>query len=192
MDPIILAKTYTTKFILPLLVKDNITYDKLFENNFVNAHISHSDFLPEHENSIIVAFSNIDFIGKQQLLFNDEELDYMLNDETEEWLLIYKLKEEYSEDYINFISGNYSLLSNNAKNKIISFWNATENSLLYSILHKDATNIKELIKSKNNPNNPWKRNYSGLLDKVKRNEELYKPPTLSSEIDYYYINKGDT
>lgn len=190
MDPIILAKTDTTKFILPLLVKDNITYDKLFESNFVNAHVIHSDTLPDDTTNIIVTFMDINFIGKHTSIFIEEEIDYLFNEEDESWKLIYKLDDKYSLDYIHFLAGEYSLLEQETKDKIFKFWKANTTSLLYSVLYKDSTNIQEYIKNIEHNRNPWKTLYVELLKRVQRKNELYKPPNLNNEIDFTIIN-GD-
>ena len=73
----------------------------------------------------------------------------------------------------------------------MTFWKATKESLLYSILHKNPDNIKTFIKKSENPNNPWKSIYIGLLNKLKRKEELYKAPNLNHEIDYYLTEERD-
>lgn len=191
MEPTILAKTNTSKFILPLLVKDDITYNNLFDINFNDAYITHSDFIAEYDSSITVKFIDINFIGKQYAMFDSEEIDYLVTDNEDGWKIIYKLKDIYATDYVHFLAGEYSLFSERAKRKIINFWKVSKDSLLYSILYKYPNNIDKFIKKANNHNNPWNKQYTGLLNKLKNKKELYKAPNLNSEIDFYIITEGD-
>lgn len=190
MNPLILAKTHTTKFILPLLVKDGITYEMLFSKNFVNAYITHPDFLPEYSNSILVLFADIDFIGNQYKLFKKEELDYYFEEETNTWKITYELEDEYSLDYINFISGNYSKLTEKTKQKILNFWKCNDESVLHAVLYKDAPKLQEIIKKLIHPKEQSGFLFKGIYNKIKNNDELYSSPNLNNEIDYYLYEEG--
>lgn len=191
MDAIVLNKTDTTKFLLPLLVKEGVTYKDLFNLNLSNAYITYSKILAEYENTIIVTYNTIDITSKYYNLFEAEFVDYALS-EDDVWIFVYKLDEKYAEDFMKFMTGRYSKLSDEVKHKILTFWEAKENTLLYSVLYKDPKNVYKFIKKFEDNSNAWKHIYLGMLKKVKFNRELYRIPIINREVDIFLYNEGSS
>lgn len=183
MDPILVRTTDTTKFLLPMVIKDGYTY-KDIQNNLIGTYISHSN-LPEYTECIIVVF-NEDVKPKCLL---DDYLAYVVsyNEEHDayDYMYIYQIEDNSLDDYFEFIKGQYSDFSTKLKLKILDFWQAKEDTFLYSILYKNQENIKKLIQKHKVENTTWNTLYSIWYYKLTNNKELYGLPNLKEEMYGY-------
>ncbi|MFW6225668.1 MAG: hypothetical protein ACOC3V_01755 [bacterium] len=167
MDPTLIVTTHTTKFILPLFVKENTKY-KDIQDTFINAYIADKK-LPEYDNCIFLVFSGHDYYNaenKETKYIKDNYKNIFINMELDnhDVIYIYDIPEEYLEDYFNFLQGNYKKFKESTKEKILKFWQVSEKSLLYNILYNNKDfdfekHIKENIKN----TSPWKNLYKKLL-----------------------------
>jgi hypothetical protein len=186
MDPILIHLTNTARFILPLMTSDGITY-KDIQTNLIGAYITTFDKLTNETECIFVVFNDdikVDYFRSNYIehisTFNEEY-------DTYDYIYVYKIEDNLLEDYFNFINGDYSQISEQNKQQILKFWEASETTLLYSILYKDKTNFKNLIKEHSIKNNPQQNLYNTFIDKYKGKKELYKIPNLKEEM-YGYKN----
>lgn len=132
--------TNTTKFILPLLFNEGTKYHELFNNFFINAYIAD-----------VANKSNDD---KIHLLFADYPsltLTKNITETTTEYkygdgfVLVCPLEDRWVDDYYKLITGKYSTISVEAKNRIQSFWDEDDNSLLYGVLHKKGKSVQKFL-----------------------------------------------
>jgi hypothetical protein len=168
MDVLRYNYTFTTKFILPLLFNTAIDHTKLFNESFINAYIADISN-KENDDKIHLLFSDYPSISIQQNL-PDPILEY----ETDEgyYILVYDLPKKYTKTYINFLEGNYSHFDKKAKEKIVSFWNVNEDTLLYGILYKKGSKLIDF----------WKENFNKDLTSFPKTVEWWRPPYISREI----------
>ena len=144
MDPIRLEdKTMTTKFILPMVYPDKNFTDL---TDFDNAYIIGMDGHP----TTIVTWGT-------ESREKGEEIP---------------IPEEHLENFKFFLEGKYSKLSEGYKHRILDFWDADKNTILYKILYKDQTFV-ERIKS-------IEKNDLQIQDI--EDIEAWYPPELSDEI----------
>ena len=88
-------------------------------------------------------------------------------------VFVYELPEVYQDDYVNILRGYWSKLSEDAKNRILSFWEETDDSFIYGILyHKPNKHVKAFYKK-----------YTEI-DPVKdlKNDEYWYKPNLVVEV----------
>lgn len=127
MDPIkeLQDKTITTKFILPMAYLNKKFTD--LDKTFKNAYIASIDDVKD--NSTIVTIWGI----------HDEKL-------------VVDPPQAYIDDYFKILDGQYSKLSEDYKQHLLSFWDANHDTFLYKILYN------------------------------KDDEEYWYPPNISEEI----------
>ena len=183
MDPLLLHITNTTRFLLPLIVKNGITYKKI-QTNLINCYMSAFDMSTFSE-CIFTIYNEdiqIDYIEAELIVysckFNEEHEEY-------DYIYVYKIDDNLLEDYFEFINGNYSKISDTSKQKILAFWEAGNNTILYSILYKDKTNIEIFVKEHILKNNPQQDLYTAFVKNYKPGKELYKSPNLKKEMYGY-------
>jgi hypothetical protein len=58
-------------------------------------------------------------------------------------VLVYPLNLEFEEDYEKIIRGEYSTISEKAKNRILSFWEEDNNSLIWGVLYKKGDKVRK-------------------------------------------------
>jgi len=109
--------TQTTKFILPLLFDNNRDYHETFQNLFLNAFIADITN-KETDDKIHLVFADYPSLKYQQTLPKSVS-EYKHKDR---YVLVYSLADKWQEDYEKIIRSEYSTLSENAKNRIFSFW----------------------------------------------------------------------
>lgn len=170
MDILAYNKTFTSQFIMPLLFKDKKFTEIITDfESFVNAYIADFD-KPEFDNKIILVFNE-----KQKELPESNMIEHytkLIKDETL-YFYVYEIPEEYSENYVFWLMGKYSLFTKEAKEQILNFWDCGENTLLYGALYKTGDAIK----------NFYKTNFKKKLDRwSNEEEELWIEPLLSKEI----------
>lgn len=132
--------TNTTKFILPLLFENNLRYHELFNNFFINAYIAD--------------MANKEYDDKIHLLFADYPsltLSKNLPDPVTEFeykdgfVLVYPLELHWEDDYNKIITGQYSTISEKAKERILYFWEEDSTSLLWGVLYKSGNAVRKYI-----------------------------------------------
>lgn len=169
MNPLMLNKTHTTKFILPMVFEDDVRYDKILTDEFVNAYIADMD-VPDSDNSIIVVQRG-DFIPKvTNAVLRDF---YTKEDDTE--VLVYDVPEKWAEDYFQFMIGSYTDFSEEYKERLLHFWDNDSDSELYKVLYKILPDNKVELELEHDID----------FDSL---DQLYPEPTIVNEI---YNNKGD-
>jgi hypothetical protein len=131
-------------FILPIIFKGKKSTEVITEE-FINAYIA-DFYLPEYDDDLLVVFeSEVDFdIPVKDILLTEDH-----------FVQIYFIPDEYLDDYLKVIAGDYSSTSNSYKELVLSFWEVDEKSSLYAVLYglkKDdlekgyvAKKIKELL-----------------------------------------------
>lgn len=140
MDVIKYKYTNTTKFILPLLFKDNDKYYELFQNFFINSYIADIRN-KENDDKIHLVFADYPSLNLQKKLANPiTEYQY-----GEGYVLVYPLENKWIDDYTKIITGCYSKISEEAKQRIISFWNEEDDSVLYGVLYKRGDAIQKYL-----------------------------------------------
>lgn len=127
--------TNTTKFIMPLLF-NNIKYHELFQNFFINAYIG-DVAKKENDDNIHLVFADYPSLSLQ-LQLTDPISEYKYNDV---YVLVYPLEEEWLDDYNKLIKGEYSQISEEAKKRIIHFWDVDNTSVLWCVLYKEGNSI---------------------------------------------------
>lgn len=170
MDILAYNKTSTSQFIMPLLF-GNKKFNEIITDfeSFVNAYIADFD-KPENDNKIILVFNE-----KQKELPELNMTDHYTKTIKDEELFfyVYEIPESLSDNYTYWLMGKYSLFTKEAKDTILNFWDAGENTLLYGALYKTGDAIK----------NFYKNNFKKKLDKwTNEDEEWWIEPSLSKEI----------
>jgi len=130
--------TNTTKFILPLLFDEKTKYHELFTNFFINAYIADMAN-KENDDKIHLLFADYPSLSLTQKLSN-LITEYKYKDG---YVLVYPLAIELEEDYEKIIKGEYSTISEKSKNRILSFWEEDQTSLLWGVLYKEGNKVRE-------------------------------------------------
>jgi len=175
MDILNYNKTQTTQFILPLLFRDKKFTQVITDfDSLINGYIADFD-RPNYDNKIILVFKN-----KQNGLPTENMIEHYTKtikdgeDSNEIFVYVYDLPNDYQEDYTFFLLGKYSRFSDDAKKKILNFWDADENTLLYGALYRTGSTIKKFYKDNFNTN---------IDDKwTIENKEWWIEPVLRKEI----------
>ena len=168
MDILNFKYTYTTKFILPLLFKENTNFNRIFNESFLDAYIADMSN-KDNDDKIHLVFEDYPSLTFQQLL-PESIAEYKHKDEY--FIFVYDIPQEYKEDYAKFLIGDYTKFSNAAKVKIISFWQVSNNTLLWGVLYKEGNRIRKFFKDMLGED----------LDKLPRNAEWWAPPKIEQEI----------
>lgn len=135
MDIITHLKTNATKFVLPLLFQESVKYNDILPENFKNAYIADID-KQEVDGYILLKYHldlDEDSDWKESLL-DIECAD--IYDKDEDLIYCFKIPDKFLDDYYLFLAGKYSQLSKEAKVRILEFWEADKDTLLYGILYK--------------------------------------------------------
>lgn len=158
MDILKSKYTQTTYFLVPLLFSEDIKSSQIINDNFVNAFVA--DFnKKQYDDKIILVYSE-----KADLPAKNKVDEY--KDETRR-MFVYELPEAYQDDYANVLKGYWSKLSKDAKERILSFWEETEDSFIHGVLyHTPNKYIKSFYKK-----------YTDLdpVKDLKKDEFWYKP-----------------
>ena len=168
MDIVKHLKTNTTKFILPLLFDKGVKFDDILPKNFKNTYVADID-RQEVDDYILVAYdSNWDDIEDPNVTADIANIVYKKDDD-----LIYGLKipDKFLDDYHLFLAGKYSQLSAGAKERILEFWDAGEETLLHGILYKTKVGRKY-----------WETTFNEDSTKWSIEAEYWFPPNMQKEI----------
>lgn len=130
--------TNTTKFILPLLFDNNTKYHELTDNFFINAYIADMAN-KDNDDKIHLLFAKYPSLSIQQKL-SDPITSYHYKDG---FVFVCPLAVEWEDDYNKLITGQYSTISEKAKNRILSFWEEDNTSLLWGVLYKQGNAVRE-------------------------------------------------
>jgi hypothetical protein len=170
MDILAKNRTLTTQFLLPLLFGNKIFTDILTDfDSFVNAYIADVNEL-NHENKIILVFKTI-----QKNLPELNRMNHYVKEIKGEVLFfyVYEIPNNLSENYSLWVVGKYSMFTDMAKQIILNFWEAGDNTLLYGALYKKGLAIPTFYKKLFNKN---------ILDRwINEDEEWWITPSLSHE-----------
>jgi hypothetical protein len=149
----------TTKFIAPMIFKDNVSFTDLPITNY-QTYLSIFD-KPEYDDKIIIDsnLSSIDIsLCKPGLFIKRIKEEHAL-------LNIFHIPKEYEDDLYDILSGRYKELTNSYKQKLLYFWKEDKDSKLFGLLFDKI----ELRFSEN----------EYLLNKkrIERARSLYSKPT---------------
>jgi len=143
MDILKFNKTFTTKFLLPLLFEQQTDYTEVFDNTFINAYLGDVSSR-EYDDKILLLFSDYPSISLTKKL-PDSVVEYMHNDN---YVLVYDFPKEFEKEYYTFLEGKYHNFSDETKRRILSFWKCDEGTLLYKTLSHDKEAIQAWVKDK--------------------------------------------
>jgi hypothetical protein len=165
MELLSLNNNQSCYFLVPLLFSKDTKSSQIFNENFKNAYIA--DFKKiQHDDKVLLVYNkySIDI----PVTTRDDKYKFENND-----VLVYKIPEEFSDDYGKFLRGEWSKISDNAKKLILSFWDQDGKSLLFGILHKTITpGLKSFYsKLKVNPKKDFQKD-----------EEYWYNPQLTKEV----------
>ena len=132
--------TNTTKFILPLVFDNTTRYHKLLDNFFINAYIADMAN-KENDDKIHLLFADYPSLTLTQKM-TDPIIEYKYGDG---YVLVCPLENKWIDDYGKLIRGEYSTISQNAKNRILFFWDEDDNSLLYGVLYKKGNAVQKYV-----------------------------------------------
>lgn len=127
-----------TKFIAPMVFKDNIRYSNTLQN-FYKTCLSIID-KPEYDDNIIIV-STTPLIDKN---LKYKKTTIVANERYRsnfEYLNIFHIPEEYEDDLYLIVAGKYSRLSDKYKRRLLYFWNEDKDSKLFAVLFKDKTKL---------------------------------------------------
>ena len=146
--------TNTTKFILPLLFENNTRYHELFNNFFINAYIADMAN-KENDDKIHLLFADYPSLTLQQKL-PETITEYEYKDG---FVLVYQLTLKWEDDYIKIITGDYSTISETAKERILDFWEEDNTSLLWGVLYKEGDEVRKYFEKLlgEKITSPWNR-----------------------------------
>jgi hypothetical protein len=176
MDILAKKKTLTSQFLMPLLF-ENKQFSKIIPDyeTFNNAYIADFD-KPIHDNRVILVFNT-----KQKDLPELNRVDHYTRDIKDKknksntiYIYVYDIPEDLSENYTMWLMGKYSMFTDRAKQIILNFWEAGENTLLYGALYKKGDAIPKFYKKhfNKNINAKW----------INDDEEWWIEPSLAQEI----------
>jgi len=128
-----------TKFITPMVFKDNIKYSQTLQN-YSRTYLSIID-KPEYDDKIVIV-SNTPIIDKKHIYYNTMLVVTLLYEpEINKYLNIFHIPEQYQDDVYLIIAGKYSEISPEYKRKLLYFWEQDKDSRLFGILYKDKTKV---------------------------------------------------
>lgn len=114
---IINDKTITTIFIVPTLGIEKAT---LNDNGFINGYLDDFNYDLDYEDVVYLLFKPEDLdsfkLFLEEIYKNNKLVIEDYNNEKDEIIVIFKLKEEFKEDYQNILTGKYSLTSEEFRN----------------------------------------------------------------------------
>lgn len=130
MNVLKLNKTKTTKFIMPMIFKENIKHTDILTIRFINAYISDFD-RPEYDNKILLV--KTDKQTDKELVI-EKPIEVYNSNET---LIVevYEIPENMEEDYYLIVAGKYSEISEDYKKKLLFFWGSNKDDELHSALY---------------------------------------------------------
>jgi hypothetical protein len=171
MDILAKKKTLTSQFLMPLLFEDK-QFSRIIPDyyTFINAYIADFD-KPMHDNRIILVFNK-----KQKDLPELDRIDYYTRKikDDEQFVYVYDIPDNLSENYTHFLLGKYSKFTDRAKQIILNFWDAGEDTLLYGALYRKGDAIPKF----------YKKHFNKNIDKkwINDDEEWWIEPSLNTEI----------
>lgn len=165
MDILKSKYTQTTYFLIPLLFSEDTKSSQIINNDFIDAYIA--DFnKKQYDDKILLVYSE-----RQTGMPVTNKVDEYKDDKHR--ILVYELPNIFIDDYGHILKGNWSKLSDNAKERILNFWEETEDSFIYGVLYKK---LNKYVKA-------FYKKYSDL-DPAKdlKKEEFWYTPNLVLEV----------
>ena len=121
--------TTTTKFILPILFNDNITYKDVLTKVFNDSYIADMK-RPEYDDKILLVFYLELF--KDDEIYNEKVNKLILKNieakqitsyiDGDYFVYVYDIPEQFIEDYFKVIDSKYNETSKDYYNKLMIFW----------------------------------------------------------------------
>lgn len=165
MDILKSKYTQTSYFLIPLLFSEDTKSSQIINDDFINAFVA--DFnKKQYDDRILLVYSN-----KKTVIPVTNKIDEYTTDDRR--VFVYELPDVFTDDYAHILKGNWSKLSDNAKRRILSFWEETEDSFIHGTLyHIPNKYIKSFYKK-----------YTEL-DPVKdlKDDEFWYKPNLVLEV----------
>ena len=156
----------TTRFILPLIFPDNTTHSQILPKDFIKAFLADIDN-GEHDNQILVLLNSMPTESDKEFV------KLAVDSYVKETLSVYcfELPDKFLEDYHLFLAGKYSDLSEDAKQRILEFWEEDDESLLHGILFKSEPAISY-----------WEDKTGKGRNQLNIDDELWFAPVMRMEI----------
>lgn len=122
----------TTKLILPLIVKEK--YDSsIINDNGIRAYIG--DYAkPEYDNTIMVAAK--DYVDEK--IFTVKSFNKFRNQPTNETVQVFDVPKNKVEDYYKLVTTNLKSVSEDTKDRILSFWSGKPEEELIKTMFENA------------------------------------------------------
>lgn len=134
MDNKIYNMTSTTLYLLPLLFSEDTTHNTIINKDFKSAYIA--DFnKKQYDDNILLVYDDY----SMPMPVTNRLAIYKNNKST---VIVYNLPDKYTDDYYKFLIKNVSAMSDNAKKRILDFWEEGEKSILYKSLYGSKTKDK--------------------------------------------------
>ena len=155
----------TSIFLMPLAFEPGTKYKNIIDKDFVNAYVADID-KPEYDgfDTVQLLYSGTKYKTIGELTRYNKDIDGKKHT-----IYVMPTSKEFVDDAAIFFMGKYSEMSDDAKQRILDFWEENERTELYGILHKDSELIHKRYK-------PYEK-----LDESNGNE-LWPPLELNEEI----------
>lgn len=123
-------RTYAAQFLLPLV---GVSKDIIMASNYINTYL-YVEGISKEEHMLHIVYEDIDVEDFMHALLklSDQTLEYSTHVFGDVVVISVPIAEEV---YIKFKEGNYKGFSNEVKQKILSFWDASIESRLYTVLY---------------------------------------------------------
>jgi len=148
MDILKLQNTQTTYFLVPLLFSKDTKYTQIINKDFRNAYIADLDN-KQYDDKILLVYSKYP-VG---IPAGSRLTEYKNGDNS---VLVYNIPDDLKEDYGHFLRGEWSQLTDESKEKILTFWEEGEESLIHGILNKIPNKAVKAFYKKYTDINPVK------------------------------------
>lgn len=138
-------QTNTTNFILPLIAEKDWML-----NNLINSYsfLEFDDLFEKDQLHSIYLYYRYDgtkkFYDFEEFILKDSNFNQMINIDDFNILISMNIPEKFIEDYYYILDSKYSMISNEAKLRIINFFDLNENSIMYNVLYKTERRRKNL------------------------------------------------
>lgn len=140
MDPLNLNKTNTTRFMLAMIFNDDVTYNDILSDHYINSYTS-DYYEPENDGYIIIVKS---INEEPRRTINNPIRSYQRDTN---FIFVYEIPDKYKDDYAYIITGNLTLISPEYKKRLLNFWGEdTIDSDLIDLLTKDKTSNSKIYK----------------------------------------------
>lgn len=127
MNPLNLKKTNTTRFLLAMIFNDDVIYNEILTDIYLNSY-TYDFYVPENDGYLIVVSSTKE---EPKNTITKPIRSYQRNSK---YIFVYDIPTQYKKDYNILINGNFKNVSAEYKSKLLRFWNEPDDSELYELL----------------------------------------------------------